>query len=102
VTITGAVKAILTAAPNRCSVSSSVHTIQVSGRDSGGADVTLTVTDQQKGGWAQILRGGRVYFYKGTGKLVVTPTSATFTHVVMPENDGFGNGTVSVNGTITC
>ena len=102
VTITGAVHATLTAAPNQCSLSRSVHTIQVTGRDSGGADVTLTVTDQQKGGWAQILRGGRLYFYKGKGKLVVTPTSATFTDVVMPENDGIGNGTVSVNGTVTC
>ena len=102
VTITGAVTATLTAQPRQCSTSGHVHTIQVDGPDNGGADVTLTVTDQQKGGWAQILRGGKVYLYKGSGSLVVTPTTATFTHVVMPEDDGFGDGTVTVNGDITC
>ena len=70
VTITGGVHARLTAAPNQCSLSRSVHTIQVTGRDSVGADVTLTVTDQQKGGWAQILRGGKLYLYKGNGEAI--------------------------------
>ena len=41
------VDATLTARPQECSTSGNVHTIQISGSDSGGADVTLTVTDQK-------------------------------------------------------
>jgi hypothetical protein len=99
VTVTGALQATLTARPQECSISGNVHTIQIKGPDSGGADVTLTVTDQKN--YAQILSGGKVYFFK-SGKLTVTATTASFAAVVMPEDDGFGHGTVTVNGTITC
>ena len=64
--------------------------------------MSLTVTDQQNGGWAQILPGIKAYVYKGKGKLVVTPTSASLTDVVMPEVDGSGHGIVTLNGNITC
>ena len=98
-TITGTLNATLTARPQECSTSGNVHTIQISGSDSGGADVTLTVTDQKN--YAQILSGGKLYFFK-KGKLTVTAASAPLSAVVMPEDDGFGHGTVTVNGTIAC
>ena len=102
VTITGAARATLTALPHQCSTSGGVRTIQVLGSDSAGVSVVLTVTDQQKGGWGQILIGVKLYFYEGKGKLAVTSTGASFTHVVMPENDGSGQGTVTVNGHLSC
>ncbi len=99
VVIGGLYHATLTARPNECSVSGNVHTIQIKGLDSQGVSTVLTVTDQKN--YAQVLRGIKLYFYK-SGKLTVTPSTATFTNVVMPESDGFGHGTITVNGTVAC
>lgn len=103
VTITGAVTATLTARPNECDTSGGVRTIQIMGSDANGANVVMTVTDQD-GGHAQILGGGgSAYAFQGKGMLTVTATSASFTDVVMPDATGFGHGTkVTVNGTIAC
>ena len=102
VTITGSVRATLTALPRQCSTSGAVRTIQIDGTDSQGATVTLTVTDQQKGGSGQLFVGAKLYAYHGEGRLTVTAAGASFSHVVMPENDGSGHGAVTINGHVSC
>ena len=102
VRITGALTATLTARPQECSSLKGVQTIQLRGLDSGGAEVVLTVTDQQKGGWAQILIGDTAYVFQGKGRLTVTPLNASFSNVVMPNTDPAGHGTVTVNGNMHC
>jgi hypothetical protein len=102
VIITGALTATLTARPGECSVDKGVHTIQLTGLASSGAPVILTVTDQQKGGWGQILSHDTFYVFQGKGRLTVTPLNASFSNVVMTDTGPPVGGTVTINGNIHC